>query len=83
MHVRQVPHWRFVVEDDGRGFDASALAAEGHVGLRIMCERGERIGANVIVQSRPGEGARVVIDVAGGPSPQGAESPEPPATAHA
>lgn len=62
LDVRQQPTWRIEVRDDGRGFDARARGDdETHVGLRIMRERAEGIGASVHVDSTPGRGTRVVV----------------------
>lgn len=62
LDVQQHPGWRVEVRDDGRGFDAGTRAAdETHVGLRIMRERAEGIGADVQVDSAPGRGTRVVV----------------------
>ena len=63
VEVQQSPPWRVEVRDDGSGFDdSSALVdAEAHVGLRIMRERAQRIGAVVDVASVPGSGTSVVL----------------------
>lgn len=62
LDVRQSPAWRFEVRDDGAGFDAAAADSdETRVGLRIMRERAQRIGAQVSIESTPGEGTRVVL----------------------
>jgi two-component system, NarL family, nitrate/nitrite sensor histidine kinase NarX len=61
LDVTQTPSWRFDVTDDGIGFDVDDTRAESHVGLRIMAERAERIGATLQVSSRPGQGTRVVL----------------------
>jgi two-component system nitrate/nitrite sensor histidine kinase NarX len=63
--VQQAPQWRFTVRDDGHGFDAGQEAGEDHVGLRIMAERAERIGARLDVHSTPGEGTTVVLSLDG------------------
>jgi nitrate/nitrite-specific signal transduction histidine kinase len=47
-----------VVADDGRGFDLEAVRP-GSLGLGIMAERAEAIGAGLQVTSSPGEGTRV------------------------
>ena len=47
-----------VVADDGCGFDPKA-ARSGSLGLGIMAERVESIGARLELRSRPGEGTRV------------------------
>jgi signal transduction histidine kinase len=50
------------VIDDGRGFDVVASAdAPEHLGLGIMRERAEAIGADFTVESLPGQGARVCV----------------------
>jgi len=67
--VQQAPQWRFEVVDDGMGFDSRAQAGENHVGLRIMRERAERIGARVEVHSTRGTGTRVVLTVPVGAAP--------------
>ncbi|MDR2155211.1 MAG: type IV pili methyl-accepting chemotaxis transducer N-terminal domain-containing protein [Burkholderiaceae bacterium] len=63
VNVRRTPPWRVEVRDDGRGFTPPAAdAADGlHVGLRIMCERAQRVGAVVEILSAPGAGTRVVM----------------------
>lgn len=62
--VRRGPHWRFTVRDNGRGFATDGPRdADTHVGLHIMRERAQRIGANVQVRSRPGGGTEVSLDV--------------------
>lgn len=64
LRVSRTPHWRFEVRDDGLGFDAAAgHADETHVGLRIMQERAQRIGARVRVDSSPGRGCAVTLDL--------------------
>lgn len=55
--------YRFTVGDNGCGFDAGTAhdAAETHIGLRIMRERAQRIGAVVDVRSQPGKGTMVIL----------------------
>lgn len=52
------------VADDGRGFDPPEAGepVSGHFGLRGMRERAIQIGASLRVESRPGRGARVVVN---------------------
>lgn len=52
--------------DNGVGFDPSTIAAD-HMGLSIMRERADVIGADVEIESAPGSGAQIII---GWPSPQ-------------
>lgn len=62
LDVQQQPEWRFEVRDDGIGFDNGDGAIDDtHVGLRIMNERAERIGARLEVFSVPGSGTSVVL----------------------
>ena len=64
LDVQQQPQWRFEVRDDGIGFDADDPArAETHVGLRIMAERAERIGATLELITTPGRGTSVMLEL--------------------
>ena len=62
LDVQQQPQWRLEVRDDGLGFPTEgATHDETHVGLRIMAERAERLGARLEVHSTPGRGTSVVL----------------------
>ena len=62
VEVQQAPQWRVEVRDDGCGFDPHGAGPdETHVGLRIMRERAQNIGATVEVASVPGSGTCVVL----------------------
>ncbi len=50
---------RLTVCDDGCGFDAAAVLPEQHVGLRIMKERAQRLGAELDWLPGPGGGTEV------------------------
>ena len=64
VEVQQSPHWRVEVRDDGCGFaTADAGPDETHIGLRIMQERAQCIGASVEVASVPGSGTCVVLSL--------------------
>lgn len=69
--------YRFTVTDDGSGFDvdASASITEAHVGLRIMRERAQRIGAQVEVRSKPGAGTTVMLTLPVGQGMDGSVNP--------
>jgi two-component system nitrate/nitrite sensor histidine kinase NarX len=70
LTVSQLPQWRFEVRDDGIGFLPEAGPDdETHVGLRIMSERAERIGATLDVVSTPGRGTSIVLTLP--PQPAG------------
>ncbi len=51
---------RLAVSDDGQGFDPASVPP-GHIGLRIMRERAEALGARFEVESAPGEGTRICV----------------------
>jgi len=53
--------WRFDVRDDGVGFAADTPLGASHVGLNIMRERAQRIGAEVSIDSRLGAGSCVTL----------------------
>ena len=64
LRVYRHPLWRFEVQDNGIGFDVGAVPPDSvHVGLGIMRERAHRIGAMVQVESTPGAGVRVCIEL--------------------
>ena len=48
------------IQDNGKGFDLESASSE-HLGLRIMKERAEAIGAALSVKSRAGGGTSVVL----------------------
>jgi signal transduction histidine kinase len=48
------------IKDDGRGFEPEQVSPE-HLGLGIMRERAETIGANFKLQSRPGQGTHIEV----------------------
>ena len=52
-----------VVEDDGQGFDPAG-EFPGHLGLRSMRERVERLGGQFSLTSAPGEGSRLCVRLA-------------------
>jgi two-component system, NarL family, sensor kinase len=52
-----------VIEDDGRGFDPAAKAADGHVGLRLIADLAAEAGGDFTVVSRPGAGTVVRLEV--------------------
>ncbi len=53
------------IADNGCGFDPMTISNDGqvHLGLKIMRGRAERVGGNLIVQSQPGRGAKLVVSV--------------------
>jgi signal transduction histidine kinase len=58
---------RLVVADDGIGFDAAHLAEPNGSrgwGLLTMTERAEAVGGRCRIESDPGQGTRVIVEVA-------------------
>ena len=49
-----------IVQDDGQGFDPEQIAPE-HLGLGIMHERAQTIGAELVVESQPGCGTQITV----------------------
>jgi signal transduction histidine kinase len=49
------------VSDDGRGFDPLAVPG-GHLGVRIMRERAQAIGAEFGLESAPGRGTQITVE---------------------
>jgi signal transduction histidine kinase len=55
------------VSDDGRGFDPQAVRAAGrHLGLVSMRDRASGAGGSLTVESAPGQGTTVEMEVPGG-----------------
>ncbi len=63
VEVQTQPSWRIRVRDDGQGFDTDAGPPdETHVGLRIMRERADRIGASLTFESTQ-QGTQIVLNL--------------------
>jgi signal transduction histidine kinase len=55
---------RAVVADDGKGFDPKALPVRAkHLGLTSMEERARRIGGTLRIESTPGRGTSVTLEI--------------------
>lgn len=58
---------RLRVTDDGRGFDPRAVRKAGrHLGLVSMRDRAGGVGGTLTVESEPGKGASIELEVPGG-----------------
>ena len=55
---------KVMVEDDGVGFDPSQVQRGDHFGLLGMRERAEALGGSLTLESAPGAGTTVVVEVA-------------------
>jgi signal transduction histidine kinase len=51
------------IADDGVGFDLARRAGQAGFGLRGMAERASRLGGKLIVESTPGQGTRICVEV--------------------
>ncbi len=59
-----------VIEDNGRGFDLMRLASgkTRNFGLQFMRERAELLGGQLQIESRQGEGTRILLRLPGQPA---------------
>ncbi len=51
------------ITDDGVGFDVAEAITEGHYGIRGILERVEALGGTIQIDSKPGAGARMRLEV--------------------
>ncbi len=65
MRCTKEKPFHVLIEDDGMGIgqDFSDAKPGEHVGLTIMKERAQRIGAILSIESDPGEGTRIELDL--------------------
>ena len=65
--IRRGNEFRVIVKDDGEGFDLAELEKsydrQGKLGLLSMRERAEMIGGRLSIESVPGEGTTVTLNV--------------------
>jgi signal transduction histidine kinase len=52
---------RLEISDDGAGFALESIQEGGGLGLPGMRERAERIGADLRIESAPGQGTQVMV----------------------
>ena len=82
LDVQKQPQWRLELRDDGIGFSSQdGPLDETHVGLRIMAERAERLGAHFELLSTPGRGTSVVLTLPATPRPAAIVPPPQPQVA--
>jgi PAS domain S-box-containing protein len=53
-----------IIEDNGIGFDPEAILGGEHLGLFGMRERAEMIGGTLTIESTPGKGTLIMVEVA-------------------
>jgi len=58
---------RFCIRDDGAGFDVASAVASGRWGLGGIRERAEAIDGVLRIDSAPGRGAELVVELDAGP----------------
>jgi signal transduction histidine kinase len=59
-------HAGLTIADDGRGFtpdEADAARGDGHLGLRVLADMAEDAGGHLDIDSEPGRGTRVLLEV--------------------
>ncbi|MDB5929476.1 MAG: signal transduction histidine kinase, nitrate/nitrite-specific, NarQ [Polaromonas sp.] len=71
LEVVKGANWRFIVRDDGIGFDVREGIDSSHVGLKIMRERAGGIGADVQIISTPGQGTTATLTLPAHPMSRG------------
>jgi signal transduction histidine kinase len=54
---------KVTVRDDGVGFDPATAQAGGGLGLPGMMERAQKIGARLEIETAPGRGTKVLVEV--------------------
>ena len=52
-----------LVEDDGKGMDLEEAMRSGRLGLVGMRERTEMLGGSLLVESSPGSGTTLVVEL--------------------
>jgi signal transduction histidine kinase len=58
---------RLTIWDDGKGFDLAAVGRDGRragLGLLSMQERAEAVGGRLLIESAPGRGTRITVEIA-------------------
>ena len=57
-------HLMLSVKDDGQGFDPAGVESH-HLGMGIMHERADAVGAQLSVESQPGQGTTITVSWSG------------------
>jgi signal transduction histidine kinase len=52
-----------IVEDDGDGFNPQLVPNSGHLGLFGIRERVDMIGGKLLIESAPGKGTTLIVEV--------------------
>jgi len=67
------------VTDDGQGFNPGLSSSAGHFGLLDMRERAQSMGSHLTVESEPGRGTRIAVEISLHP-PEAIDIDEEPKT---
>ena len=66
LSLEEADSLTLVIQDDGKGFDLAVLNEAtrfGHLGLRQMRERVEELDGTLAIESRPGHGTRIRVQL--------------------
>jgi signal transduction histidine kinase len=61
--AQEGPYCKASLIDNGSGFDLAAVDGDTHYGLRILRERIERVGGSLRIDTAPGHGTRISIEI--------------------
>jgi two-component system, NarL family, sensor histidine kinase DegS len=54
---------RLSLDDNGKGFDTDSLEKESNLGIKLIKDRVEMLGGKLEIDSAPGKGARVTLNI--------------------
>ncbi|HHJ06298.1 MAG TPA: histidine kinase, partial [Anaerolineae bacterium] len=64
VHLLQTnQNLQLTIQDDGQGFDVAAAQQQGRIGLRSMQERAQKLGGTLIIESAPGQGTTLKVEL--------------------
>jgi signal transduction histidine kinase len=66
---------RAIIEDDGCGFDPDNIHGDGHLGLNGIRERAELLNGQLIIESAPGHGTTLYVEIPLPPTREGCDEP--------
>jgi NarL family two-component system sensor histidine kinase LiaS len=61
--IQDGPICRATITDNGTGFEVAATEGGSHYGLRIMKERIEKVGGSLVIDTAPGQGTQILMEV--------------------
>lgn len=66
---------RAIIEDDGCGFDPDTTHGDGHLGLNGIRERAELLNGQLIIESAPGHGTTLYVEIPLPPTSEDCDEP--------